>query len=348
LEPTFDLPIETAGKRGYRIAQATQLSEAARLDIATTAWQVRGKVRRSLLDLYSARETQKLLKEQQDILSENVGLLVNQFNAGAISAFELTQARLAEVSGRIALRDAEAQSADALAQLADAIGLPVAALAGVQISFDSLAQFPGTVPAAEARRQALLNRADILSALADYAASQSALQLQIATQYPDIHLNPAYEFDQGNNEWAPGFTVTLPVLNQNQGPIAEAQAQCVAAAASFNALQARVISDIDRALAVYDMARKKREDVEAMLADLQKQQKTCQAMYDAGEISKSELAAQQLQLSAVALARLDALSKSQLALAQLEDALQSPLGLPVSAWQAAPRISAVTAPNPQP
>jgi len=260
----------------------------------------------------------------------------------------LTQARLANVSGRIALRDAEAQGADALGQLADAIGVPVAALAGVGISFESLAQFPGAIPAAEARRQALLNRADILSALADYAASQSALQLQIATQYPDVHLNPAYEFDQGDNKWAPGFSVTLPVLNQNQGPIAEAQAQCAAAAAAFGALQARVLSEIDRALAGYDAARKRREDVEAMLVDLQKQQKTYLAMYDVGEISKSELAAQQLQFSAVALARLDALSKSLLALAQLEDALQSPLGLPVSAWQAAPRISAVTAPNPQP
>ncbi len=31
ITPSLDLPIETAGKRGYRIAQAQQLSEAARL-----------------------------------------------------------------------------------------------------------------------------------------------------------------------------------------------------------------------------------------------------------------------------------------------------------------------------
>ena len=38
---TLDIPIETAGKRGYRIAAASQLSEAARLNIASVAWQVR-------------------------------------------------------------------------------------------------------------------------------------------------------------------------------------------------------------------------------------------------------------------------------------------------------------------
>jgi outer membrane protein TolC len=193
-----------------------------------------------------------------------------------------------------------------------------------------------------------LNRTDILSALADYAASQSALQLQIATQYPDIHLNPAYEFDQGDNKWAPGFTVTLPALNQNQGPIAEAQAQCAAAAANFNALQAHVLSDIDRALAAYDVARKKRDDVEAMLANLQQQQKTYQGMFEAGEISRSELAAERLQFSTVALARLDALSKSLLALGQLEDALQSPLGFDASAWQSPPRISQIKVSNTPP
>jgi hypothetical protein len=51
------------------------------------------------------------------------------------------------------------------------------------------------------------------------------------------------------------------------------------------------------------------------------------------------MVALRLQLSASALARLDALAKSQQALGKLEDALQSPLGLPASVWQAPPRIS---------
>src|SRR5204862_4889437 len=45
----YDLPIETAGKRSHRIVRAEQLSESARLNIATTAWQVRSQLRASLL-----------------------------------------------------------------------------------------------------------------------------------------------------------------------------------------------------------------------------------------------------------------------------------------------------------
>ena len=42
---TLDIPIETGGKRSARIAQATQLSESARLGIAAAAWQVRSQLR---------------------------------------------------------------------------------------------------------------------------------------------------------------------------------------------------------------------------------------------------------------------------------------------------------------
>jgi outer membrane protein TolC len=38
----LEIPIETAGKRGHRMAQAQHLSDAAELHIAATAWQVRG------------------------------------------------------------------------------------------------------------------------------------------------------------------------------------------------------------------------------------------------------------------------------------------------------------------
>src|SRR6266542_1621327 len=59
---SFDIPLETMGKRGCRIAQAAHKSDAARFNLATTAWQVRSRVRKSLLGLYAGEEFQTLLK----------------------------------------------------------------------------------------------------------------------------------------------------------------------------------------------------------------------------------------------------------------------------------------------
>jgi outer membrane protein TolC len=325
LTPALDIPVETAGKRGYRIAQATHLSEAARLNIAMVAWQVHSRVRRTLLELYGAREMESLLKEQQALQSENLRLLEGQQSAGAISAFELTQARLAANTTRLALYDAERQRAEAQLLLAEAVGVPAAALEHVAFSFTNLIELRGDIPDTEARRKALLNRPDILGALAEYSASQAALQLEIARQYPDVHLNPGYEFDQGDNKWSLGFSVTLPVLNQNKGAIAEARAHRTEAAAKFSALQAQVIGEIERGLAVYRLALKKKTETDAIRDNLLKQEKIAQGMLDAGEISRSDIAALRLQLSASALARLDALTRSQQAQIQLEEALQMPL-----------------------
>jgi outer membrane protein TolC len=329
--PSLDIPIETVGKRGYRLAQAARLCDAARFNLAATAWQVRSRVRKSLLALYAASEREASLKRQEAIQVESVRLLESQLQAGAVSPFEVTQARVALNQTRFALHDAEKQAAMSRVQLAEALGLAPAALDGVTLNFDEFKQYPGDVPDLAARRQALVNRADVLGALSEYAASQSALQLEIAKQYPDVHLSPGYEYDQGDNKWGIGLSLELPALNQNQGRIAEAEAKRKEVAAEFNALQARVLSEIEQAVAGYRASVKKAEAAGSLNEELATQLRTAQGMLDAGEISKVELAQRQLELTTAALAQVDARLQAQEALGALEDALQSPAALmPVS------------------
>lgn len=339
ITPALDLPIETAGKRGYRIARAQQLSEAARLNIAIVAWQVRSAVRNSMINLDAALANDAILQEQQKIQAENLDLLELQYRAGAISAFELSQARTETDRTRFARLDAEHRALKARGQLALAIGIPVHALDGVAFSFTSLYAMPAEMDAAQARHQASLNRADILALLADYAASDSALQLEIARQYPDIHLGPGYEYDQGDNKWALGLSLTLPVLNQNQGAIAEADARRAESASRFNTLQASVFTEIDLALAEYRTALLEKELGNTLFLDLQRQEQIARAMLKTGEISKSELMGLQLQFGAAALARQEALTSAARAAGLLEDALQIPLGVPETAWEQSRRTA---------
>jgi outer membrane protein TolC len=224
---TLEVPIETAGKRGHRRAQAGHLSESARLNIVVTALQVRSNLRSSLIDLTAARQREMLLQNQKSIQDKILQSLEQQFQAGAISNSELTLVRISWDKIRLDLSDAQQQSADALVRVAAAIGVSLKALDGVDLAYDLSAQPPAIseLMSVEARRQALEGRADILAALAEYAASQSALQLEIAKQYPDVRLQPGYQYDQGDNKWTLGITVDLPILNQNQGPIAEAKAR---------------------------------------------------------------------------------------------------------------------------
>jgi outer membrane protein TolC len=324
---TWDIPIETAGKRGKRIEQANHLSEAARWDFVGAAWKTRSNVRVALLAIYTARETESLLARQEAAQSNVIHLLEGQLAAGAVSSYEVTPARVALTTTRLARQDAIGQSAQARVQLAGALGLPLRALDGVKFSFDGLDQFPQDLTAPEIRRDAILNRADVRGALADYAASQSALQLEIAKQYPDLHLGPGYELDQTDNKWSLGVSLDLPVLNHNQGPVAEAMANRAAAAAHFLTVQTTAISEIDSALAGYDAALKKSATIKSLLDDMQKQLDSVHAQAQAGAVEPLTLANAEVEFATGAQSQLDALVKAQEALGQLEDAVQSPLTL---------------------
>jgi outer membrane protein, heavy metal efflux system len=334
----LDVPIETAGKRGKRMAEANHLSEAAYWNFVSAVWQTRSHVRAALLNLYAARETESLLAQQETAQSNVVRLLEGQFAVGAASSYEVTQARVTSGTARLTRQDATGQSTQARVQLADALGLPLHALDGVELSFAGLDEFPQQLTEPEIRRQALLNRADVRGALAQYAASQSALQLEIANQYPDIHLGPGYGWNTGNagdNEWTLGLGMTLPVFNQNQGPIAEAKANRAAAAAHFLTVQTTAISEIDSALAGFDTALQKSATTKSLLEDLQKQLDSVHAQAQAGEAEPLTVANAEAEFATGAQNQLEALVKAQEALGQLEDAVQSPLTLPPETIRAA-------------
>jgi outer membrane protein TolC len=247
----LDFPIETAGKRGHRIARAESLEAAARRGLLVEAWRVRRALRDALVELAAARERSEALAAQTIGERELVELLRQRLEAGGASQAEVAPLRLALLRSEAELGDAERRRLAAWAQVSAAIGVPVRALEGVEIDFSlGVGADPlGGDSESDARRRALLGRADVLAALDVYAASEAALRLELARQYPDLHLGPGYQFDQGQNKWGLGISLELPVMNRNQGPIAEAAAARTEADARFTALQAQVVAEIEQALA---------------------------------------------------------------------------------------------------
>ena len=326
---TVDIPIETAGKRSRRIEAAEHLAESAHLNIATVAWQVRSHLRSSLIDLVALQQREVLLQNQIATHEQILGLLNQQAEVGEIAAPELAPARVALVKADADFADLQRQLADARTRVADAIGIPVAALEGVSLRFD-LAQSVAAdqLTSAVVRRTALQSRSDILGALADYAASQAALQVEIARQYPDVHLGPGYIFNAGSagdSQWELGFTVELPVLNQNQGPIAEAEANRATVAARFIALQSKIIGDIDRAVTVYKASHKNLAAQQAIVAAQAAQCKIMDAQFKAGEMSRLDARRAELEMASALLGELDARVKLQQDAGALEDAVQRPI-----------------------
>jgi outer membrane protein TolC len=330
---SFDVPIETMGKRAKRIAAAEKISESARFSFISAAWQIRSGVRASLLDFTMAGRRAELLQKQSAAQQQIVKRLQQRFDAGAIARAELTPPQIALNKTQMDLSDAQSKQAEARSRLAEALGLSSAALDDQKFDFDFSTRPVDQLTSTEARRLALISRPDILAALADYAAAEADLRLEIAKQFPDVHLNPGYQFDQGDSKWSLGLTVELPILNQNQGAIAEAESRRKLSAAKFVALQAQVIGEIDRAVAGWLVAQSQLKAGDELLAAQQQQEKSAEAQVQAGAADELDLVSAQLEFTSAALVQLDSEMKSQTALGQLEDALQSPLTLPEAVVQ---------------
>ena len=321
-----DVVIETFGRRGYRIAQAEGLAEAARDDLATASWQVRGRVRSALLALWAAETRLQLTERRRTLQEQLVGLLERRFTEGAVSALDLTRERINRDQISLAAEDASRQAADARARLAAAIGVPARALEGADLSlktFDAPAALPDDIAAL--RRAALLARTDVQGLLAEYDAAQAALQLEVARQYPNLILGPGYTYDQGDNQYRLGLAAELPIFNQNQGPIAEAEARRRETAARFTALQARIIGEIDRATTLYRAATRTLATAEALRTGGDRRRAQVERSFRAGEVDRPTLVTAETELAAIELSRFDAVVQQRQALELLEDALQRPL-----------------------
>ena len=321
-----DFLLETARKRGHRTAIEQSNTEAARLNVLASAWQVRSDLRRALIDLATTERKAALLRQQAALQQELQTLLEQRLAAGAIAAFEASVARTALVKAEAAAADAERQAPLTRNRVAAVLGVPLTALEGVK--FDDLLTEPAPVLApaelAAARRQSLQSRADVLGALARYEASQAALQLEVAKQYPDFHLGPGYQYDLGENKWSLAVALELPLFNRNQGSIAEAEARRRQAAAEFTAAQAQAIAEIDGATATQSAAAGQLLHLRRLRAELQKQVALVQARLDAGNADRVELQNVRLDLAGNEATFLDAEAGAALAAGQLEDALQVP------------------------
>jgi outer membrane protein TolC len=226
-----------------------------------------------------------------------------------------------------AIHSAEVQVTDTKSALAAAIGVPMAAIDRAEFSWPEMEALPSadSLSVDQVRRDAVLNRLNIRRALAQYAAAEADLHSEIAKQYPNFNLGPGYTYEESKSFFTVGFSTSLPIFNRNQGPIAEADGRRKEAAAAFLQTQAQVIEKSERAFAVYEAALRAYTQTESSYQLQKAQVQIVEQNISAGSDDRLSLDAAEIQVSALAEARLNALARAQGALGDLEDSLQRPL-----------------------
>ena len=140
-----------------------------------------------------------LSAHEVETLAQVVRLFQQRVKAGGASQPELYLAQGSLQAARLKLIEAVARMSVDRNALSAALGVPVRALDGAVSSWLGFDSPPGqhSLSPTEIQRLALLNRIDLRRQLAQYAAADEALRLEIAKQYPDIDIAGGYSWEGG-------------------------------------------------------------------------------------------------------------------------------------------------------
>ncbi|MBK8207585.1 MAG: TolC family protein [Planctomycetes bacterium] len=225
---SFTIPL--SGRPGVEQDLAFARYDVAKRQVVVQEWELLVSLRRQWRELELAREHLALTKGyllELDALLEKAQRLQE---AGEISSLDqrlVEMERAAARAERLSLEQAAAESESALKET---LGLhpdaPLVLVSGAPTV---------TQAAAGAEKRLRANHTGLALHRSAYETAEQELRLEIRKQYPDLHIGPGYEIDEGQSRITLGLGIPIPIINLNREGIARARASRAAARAEFEA-----------------------------------------------------------------------------------------------------------------
>ncbi len=329
----LEIPVDTSHKKEVRAEIAQNLIEAARMDVAETAWKLRQQLTLDLITYYENLATIAQLQSKNTIQQQLTVLYQKRLEKGLASSVENAQVKLNAQKSQSDLLNEQAKTTQLLSKLATDAGLtltPFSAipLAPFEIESTLLLQdrvLSDTQAQSNLQQSALLNRIDIRRSLAQYAVAESKIKLEIAKQIPDISLSPGIAFEFGDRIWSLGFASLLNLTNQSPAQIKAAEQLRAVEGAQFEALQAKIIGDLAEAYSRYKAVKYKLTQAEKEHASQLIYTQKIQKQFNAGLLDRVDIT--QAHLNLVTSAQLVCTLQYELLRSQalIENIMQRPL-----------------------
>lgn len=319
--------IETGGKKKHRIKAAKHIAEVSHMNISQTAWLVRSRLRTNLISTLIAKKKINLLEGALGQQNALVKGMERKVLLGENSGLDLNQTKMKQQETLQQLNAAKKLYQESFAALASSIGITVDSLENIELD-DSWLESPESledISRMDLRKEALLGRIDVIALLEEYQAADANLRLAASQKYPDIRIGPGYLWNQGQNFWALVLDLFFTNVYSAKGAVEEALAKRNEVATRFNALQAKIISDIDQAYLSYQAALEELKSSGKLLSDSNKQKYYVEKQLEYGEMDLLSLKQAEFDSGLISLNNIDVLERTHKALGLVEDAIQRPI-----------------------
>lgn len=297
--------VELGGKRGARVQRARAREAVAESELVRTAHEIRSRARAAALAVTHAEEARDEAVRLLDGLRAVALLERGRFQEAALGSAELARTGAELAQARADLAALEREGVAARAALAGQLALAPGAVRSLRIDTAPPAgcRWADSLGADSILGLAALRRAEVTRTLAEYAAAEAELRLQVARQRPDLDLGPGFIWDQGVNRWT--LALALPALLgfRNKAPIAEAEAARMAASAGVSQAQDAVLAEVAEAFEICRGIAAERDVADSLSAAAERLVAIALAAHERGETGLLEQSRAQLALLRAAAAR---------------------------------------------
>ncbi len=311
------------GKRHLRIASAEMGIASAKEQQRDALRLLRAAVKDSFYRCLHDQRRLAFAEDNRQRYQQVVALNERRFHSGDISEAEFRKIALEQLKYISEVEDARRALAESQQLLGRLLGI-----GGAVAATGELAAPPITVQPTDALQTAMDNRPDWVALQRARERADLALQLARRERFPDVTLGADYTNSQfaagGNirNTMGFGFSVPVPLLNQNQGEIAKAEVALRQAENDQARLRLDVAQEVQTALASYESAQRLRQTFESgYLDDANITLAAAESSYRAGAASLIELLDAERTYTETQTDYLDALFALQSSLAALEKAI---------------------------
>ncbi|MGE0131356.1 MAG: TolC family protein [Blastocatellales bacterium] len=331
----FALPLELAGQRGRRIDLARAELEASEADVADRERRLAANVRLAYAETLAALRELEVTRELNDLDVETARIVEARVKEGDAAPLELNllRAEIDRLRGRrelvegrlqasaLRLKQLVGMSPDETLQTSESLTAPL--LPAPPASLDSAVEI-GLRTRPDLRLARLLEEV----ALAGYrlARAQAAPEVTAFVQYSNVlgtfDGTPVGLLSDRDRLLGYGVSITLPILNRNQGAKAEAQLAITQARARREFLESAVRAEVAAAYRRYEAAQTALQTYEqGVIARSEQNVNTMRAAYQAGAFRITELLAEQRRLVDSQRELTEALTERYRALSDLRAAL---------------------------
>ncbi|MCX7197809.1 MAG: TolC family protein [Proteobacteria bacterium] len=309
-------PLDYAGLRAVRARLADLGGDGAEAAVRTVRRSLYASVRVHFY-LVLQRQEQSRIAEEELLALQQIRERVNlRVQLGEAPRLDLIRADTEVLNARRNRDSSVVRVEQARGALASLIGMPPGELPRVEGTLPALAAVPSL---AAIRDQALRSSPELEQLEAEQRRARTRVELEQNLRKPQVRMLIGHDVEPDQTRWRLGLSLPLPLFNQRQGQILEAQADAAFADAQFASRRQQLLGEIDYAIAGYSIARQQVDAFESgLIRQAEQTVRVAEAAYRFGERGIIEYLDAQRTLRGVRQEYINALYEARYALIEVE------------------------------